>query len=387
MPIAEIIAIGTELLLGEISDTNTQYIARTLRDLGIHLYRTTIVGDNKDRIATVVREAMGRSDIIITTGGLGPTVDDPTREALAMSADTFLVFKPELWENILKRFFITGRVAGENQKQQAYIPKDAVVLPNPVGTAPAFIIRTTKNAIISLPGVPAEMKTIMAQSVIPYLKNNFNLSETLKVRILHTSGAGEGWIDEQISDLERLNNPTVGLAAHYGIVDIRIAAMAETDKKAEELIDNIEKDIRSRLGDHIFGCDSTTLEAATMEAIIDKGWTICSVETGTTGLLFQRLSSMNRRAYVGASNHPGDQTPLKNIVERLTIDEIANVILGLSIVFEDNTTLIQLIIHTPAGVYEHQTKYSGHPDIGPILGVNLILDRLRRIAKNGSVAK
>ncbi|MCJ7624223.1 MAG: molybdopterin-binding protein, partial [Anaerolineaceae bacterium] len=116
MPSAEIIAIGTELLLGEIADTNTQYIARTIRDLGINLYRTSIVGDNKDRIASLVQEAMSRSDIIITTGGLGPTVDDPTREALAMAADTNLIFHPELWESITSRFLISGRVAGENQK-------------------------------------------------------------------------------------------------------------------------------------------------------------------------------------------------------------------------------------------------------------------------------
>ena len=127
MPSAEIIAIGTELLLGEIADTNTQYIARTIRDLGINLFRTSIVGDNKDRISSLVQEAMSRSDIIITTGGLGPTVDDPTREALAMAADTNLIFHPELWESITSRFLNSGRVAGENQKRQAYIPENAII--------------------------------------------------------------------------------------------------------------------------------------------------------------------------------------------------------------------------------------------------------------------
>jgi len=384
MPTAEIIAIGTELLLGEIADTNTQYIARTIRDLGIGLYRTSIVGDNKDRIATIVREAMSRSEIIITTGGLGPTVDDPTREALAMSADTHLVFHPELWESITTRFFKAGRVAGDNQKQQAYIPQNAIVLNNPVGTAPAFIIKTNKNAIISLPGVPAEMKTILEQSVIPYLKQNFDLTETLKVRILHTSGAGEGWIDEKISDLEKLINPTVGLAAHSGIVDIRIAAMADNNEKAEELIRNLEIEIRSRLGDYIYGSDAATLEKTALEAAVGRGWTVSSVEYDTAGLLYQRLSTLQNTAYLGASDYPPNLNSIKEIVEAIRRDKNADVILGLSVIIKDNISLIHIVIHTPITDYEHQVNYSGHPQNAPILGVNLILDRLRRIAMNAN---
>ena len=387
MPTAEIIAIGTELLLGEIADTNTQYIARALRDLGIRLYRTTIVGDNKDRIENIVREAMSRSEIIITTGGLGPTVDDPTREALAKSADMELVFHPELWESISRRFFIAGRVPGDNQKQQAYIPKNATILINPVGTAPAFIIKTIKNAVISLPGVPAEMKTILAQSVIPYLKKNFDLTETLKVRILHTSGAGEGWIDEKISDLEKLVNPTVGLAAHSGIVDIRIAAMANTVEKAEDLINNMEIEIRARLGDNIYGSDAATLEKTAIDASFERGWTVSSVESGTEGLLFQRLSALQNAVYAGASDSPINSNSIKEIVETIKSDNNSDVILGLSVIIQDNNSTIDMFIHTPTTDYENHVIYSGHPLNAPMLGVNLILDRLRRIAMIANTSK
>lgn len=380
MPSAEIIAIGTELLLGEISDTNTQYIARTIRDLGINLFRTSIVGDNKDRIAAAVVEAMERSEIIITTGGLGPTVDDPTREALALAAGTPLVFHPELWENIVSRFFKAGRVPGENQKRQAYIPENATILHNPVGTAPAFIIKTKKNAIISLPGVPAEMKTILDQSVIPFLKNHFDLLDTLKVRILHTSGAGEGWIDEKISDLETLINPTVGLAAHSGIVDIRIAAKAGNDEKAEELLVNLETEIRNRLGDFIYGTDAMTLEKTALDAAERNGWTLYCVESGTLGLLNQRITTVKSPAYLGASQFPTDPISLIQTYQKLINDKKTDVVLGLSVIINDNNSRIHVLVHTPTSDYDHEVNYSGHPQNAPILGVNLVLDRLRRMA-------
>lgn len=387
MPTAEIIAIGTELLLGEIADTNTQFIARTIRDLGINIFRTSIVGDNKDRIAALVREAMIRSEIIITTGGLGPTVDDPTREALAMSVDTHLVFHPELWETITKRFFAAGRIPGENQKQQAFIPHLAIVLNNPVGTAPAFIIKTTKNTIVSLPGVPAEMKTIMEQSVIPYLINNFNLTEILKVRILHTSGAGEGWIDEKISDLEELSNPTVGLAAHSGIVDIRITVMADNDEKAEELISNVEIEIRDRLGDNIYGIDDDTLEMTALDNMAKYGWTVFSVESGTGGILYQRLSKPKNEVYLTTSDQPTNYISINQIVENKLSNKNADVIVGLSVIIKDNSPVIRIFIHTPVSDFEHQVNYSGPPQNAPLLGVNLLLDRLRRINMNANTSK
>ena len=178
MPTAEIIALGTELLLGEIQDTNTRYIARHLRDTGIDLFRTAIIGDNAERIAQALREALTRAQIIITTGGLGPTVDDPTRQAVALAVNVPLEYRPELWGQIQARFERFGRQATENNKRQAYIPQGSIPVENLVGTAPAFITETGGSVIISLPGVPREME---AGAVGPY-------KTYLGTRVLRPSG-------------------------------------------------------------------------------------------------------------------------------------------------------------------------------------------------------
>ena len=289
MPSAEIITIGTEILLGEIADTNTRFLARALRGLGVNLFRTLTIGDNAGRIAEVIREAMTRADIIITTGGLGPTVDDPTREAVAQAADVETEFREELWEQVKTVIARYGRVPGENQKRQAIVPRGAIAIENPVGTAPSFIVEFNSplpageaagvrtGAIISLPGVPQEMEFLFHRSVVPYLQNKFDLHEIIKVRLLHTSGMGEGAIDEQVGEFERLTNPTVGLAAHAGIVDIRIAAKAESETLADNLIAEVETAIRARLGDAIFGADVETLEKTALDAAASRGWNLIAL--------------------------------------------------------------------------------------------------------------
>src|SRR5512134_2139131 len=271
MPSAEIITIGTEILLGEIVDTNTRYIARTLRGLGVDLYRTITIGDNVERIADAIRHSMDRAEIVITTGGLGPTVDDPTREAVAKAAGVELEFRQDLWEQVVAIISRYGRKPSENQKRQAYIPAGAIAIPNPVGTAPCFIVETEHNAVVSLPGVPNEMEHILHESVIPYLQKRFHLDEIIKIRVLHCAGLGEGMIDEQIADLETLSNPTVGLAAHTGVVDIRIAAKAKSEMEADRMIAEIEAQIDERLGDFVFGADEETLEDVVLREVAKRG--------------------------------------------------------------------------------------------------------------------
>src|SRR5512147_2482473 len=178
MPTAEIITIGTEILLGEIVDTNAPYLARKLRDVGIDIFRKTSVGDNARRIAVAIQEALQRSDIVITTGGLGPTVDDPTREAVAMAMEVEVEFRPELWDQIQARFMRYGRKPTENNKRQAYVPKGAIAVENRVGTAPSFIIESGGRCIFSLPGVPREMEFLLEHAVIPYLQEHFHLHGT-----------------------------------------------------------------------------------------------------------------------------------------------------------------------------------------------------------------
>lgn len=268
MPSAEIIAIGTELLLGEIQDTNTRYLARSLRDIGLNLYRATLIGDNQNRIADAIREALSRADIVITTGGLGPTVDDPTRQAVALAFGVELEFHPELWEEIQERFSRYGRAATPNNRRQAYLPAGAVAISNPVGTAPSFYIQHEQKSLISLPGVPKEMEYLLSSDVIPYLKRFYDLNGVIKARVLHTVGVGESFVDEKVGDLEALENPTVGLLAHPGQTDIRITARAESLEKAEEMIDGLTQDIFSRLGDSIYGIDNERLESVVHQLLV-----------------------------------------------------------------------------------------------------------------------
>ena len=191
MPAAEIITIGTEILLGEIVDTNSRFIARKLRDAGIDLYRQTSVGDNPQRIASAIKFGMQGSEIIITTGGLGPTVDDPTRDAVALAVGVETEFRPELWEQIKGRFKKFGRKPTENNKRQAYVPVGSIAVENPVGTAPAFIMESGDRSIIALPGVPREMEYLLENRVIPYLKKRYKITGTIKTRLIHTAGVGE----------------------------------------------------------------------------------------------------------------------------------------------------------------------------------------------------
>ncbi len=225
---AEIIATGSELLLGEVVDTNSTYIARQLRDIGLNLYFKTVVGDNEARMVEALSIALNRSDVIITTGGLGPTVDDVTRPAVARAVDRALVFRADLLDQIQARFRAYGVPMGENNRRQAYVPDGATPIENPVGTAPAFSVEHNGHIIISLPGVPREMEYLIEHAVLPYLKDKLALTDVIVIRTLHTVGQGESRIDEAIGDLETAANPTVGLSAKAGQVDIRIAAKATT---------------------------------------------------------------------------------------------------------------------------------------------------------------
>jgi competence/damage-inducible protein CinA-like protein len=371
MPSAEIITIGTEILLGEIVDTNTRYIARTLRGMGVDLYRTITIGDNVDRIAEAIHNSMNRAEIVITTGGLGPTVDDPTREAVAKAAGVDLEFREDLWEQVVSVISRYGRKPSENQKRQAFVPKSALAIPNPVGTAPCFIVETERNSVMSLPGVPNEMEHILHESIIPYLQKRFELNEIIKIRVLHCSGLGEGMIDEKIADLETLSNPTVGLAAHTGVVDIRIAAKARDEATADEMIADIERQIHERLGDVVFGADEDKLEDVVLNTVAKRGWTLVGVESGLDGLLARKiphtvsLSDLSPESLLAA-------------LRAARADSNADAALGVAMYLEERATEIALI--TPKGEKTHHITYGGPPRSLARWSVNLALDWLRRRA-------
>ena len=247
---AEIVMIGTELLLGEIVDTNANKLAKALREIGLNLFYKTTVGDNEARITEVLNLALDRSDVIITSGGIGPTVDDVTRQAVANATGRKLVYSSELEAQVAARFRSIGRKMAENNKRQAYIPEDALPLSNPAGTAPCFLSedRRGRGVVISLPGVPRELEYMLSKKVVPLLVERMGGAKVTKIRILRTCAVGESNVDRAIGDLMTTTNPTVGLAAHAGQTDVRITARADTEAEADALIAPLEAEVRQRLG-------------------------------------------------------------------------------------------------------------------------------------------
>ena len=379
MPIIEIITIGTELLLGDIQDTNTRFLTRSLRDHGVDIYRTMMIGDNPARITLAVQEALGRSDVVLTTGGLGPTVDDPTRQAVADALAVPLEYHPELWEQIILRFKRYGRSPSENNRRQAYVPQGAKIIPNPVGTAPSFICETPDGkSVISLPGVPREMEYLYQNEVLPYLQSRFELNSTLQTCVLHAASIGESRVDELIADLETLSNPTVGLLAHPGQTDIRVAAKAATREDALALIAPVVADIRSRLGQAIFGQDDETLEAITANVIKESGFTCAILEAGLGGQLISLLAR-TAGAPIRSDIRSTLDSPAILTSEVARFKEITGSQMALGVNLQPGQSQQNLTLHlvTPHGVYEDNRSYDGPPEYGPMWAARSGLDFIR----------
>ncbi len=307
---AEVISIGTEILLGEITDTNSTHIARSIRDIGLNLYFMTTVGDNEIRIASAIQNALERAHIVIVCGGLGPTVDDVTRQAVATATERKLVFHKKLLNQIAARFASFHVKMTDNNRQQAYLPEEAHAIENPVGTAPAFIVEHNERVVIALPGVPREMKFLMSENVIPFLRERYNLG-VIKTRILQTAGIGESSLDNLIrKDILEQSNPTVGLAAHSGNVDVRIAAKADSTEEAEQMIDITEAKLRKRVGTFIFGTGTVTLERVLVDLMQANHVTISITETGIGTPISARIRSVGEGettlATTATYDHPED---------------------------------------------------------------------------------
>lgn len=325
---AEIISIGTEILLGEITDTNSVFLARTLRDLGINLYFMTSVGDNEERIASAISMALSRADIVITCGGLGPTIDDVTRQAVARATDRGLAFHQNLLDQIAARFASFHVKMTDNNRRQAYLPDNAILIENPVGTAPGFIVEHQHGMVISLPGVPREMKFLMTEKVAPFLRERFRLG-IIKARTLKTAGIGESMLDELIGpNILEHHNPTVGLAAHSGQIDVRITAKAETEEAADRLIASAEVQIRERAGKYIFGADDDALEQVLVNLLHSHSATLAVLEAGTGGGLIKLMDSTENGQQIIAFSqyyaHPDDLRQAYMMDPDMTLRELAS---------------------------------------------------------------
>ncbi len=292
----EIVAIGTEMLLGDLIDTNSAFIAQQLKSIGVNIYFKHTVGDNLGRIASVIAQAHERSQVVITTGGLGPTVDDLTREAVARVMGVELEFRQDLYDYIDAYFKRRGFKMSANNRKQAFVPAGATVIENPRGTAPCFWCEDAKGVILVSPGVPHEMRFIIADRAVPILQEKFRLGEVIRTRVLKTCGLGESRVDEIIGELFRDSvNPSIGVLAHPGQVDVRITARAESIAEAERMIDGLEEKVRALLGPAIYGVGEVTLEETVARLLAERGRTLAVVETHTGGALLQRLCAWPAR--------------------------------------------------------------------------------------------
>lgn len=302
---AEIVMIGTELLLGEIVDTNANLLAVALRDIGIDLYFKTTVGDNEERIAEVLNLALDRSDAVITSGGIGPTVDDVTRQAIARATGRKLVYSDELERQIAARFRNFGRKMAANNRRQAYLPEGALPLENPVGTAPCFLSEDTEKRgfIVCLPGVPRELAHMMKHTVVPLLVERMGGVKVIRVRVLRTCAVGESNIDRGIGDLMTSSNPTVGLAAHAGQTDVRITARADSETDAEALIAGMEAELRDRLGVAVYGVDKETVAEVVGGLLLERELELGVVDTLTGGQLSRELNEAGFESVIASDLH------------------------------------------------------------------------------------
>ena len=374
MPTAEIIAIGTELLLGITQDTNTRFLAQELNRLGVDLFRTTIIGDNCSRITQSMQEALQRADLVITCGGLGPTIDDPTREAAANAFNEELVFHPHLWESIQARFNMLGREATDNNKRQAFIPRNAEIIENPVGTAPAFSIESGNHLLVCLPGVPAELVFLFQNAVTPLIKRKYNLLQIIFSKIVRTCGLGESRVDELVADLEKLANPTVGLSAHPGIVDIRITAKAKDGTEADQLIQPILNTIQERLADYIFGYDDDQLDAIIRERVKKTGTPISLILTASSSYLERNLKSLQIFNKILPTQLHGLEMEEK--LKELHKDN--EFIMGLDQSTEKGYSLVRFHWLNKLEIYNEEKRFASHPALFERWLINMTLDFLRR---------
>ncbi|MBF0475074.1 MAG: CinA family nicotinamide mononucleotide deamidase-related protein [Deltaproteobacteria bacterium] len=296
----EIITIGSELLLGQIVDTNTVYLAKELGRIGLAVGFRTAVGDRLEDIELAIRQALARSDLVITTGGLGPTEDDLTRQAVAQAAGVELVYNQDLMNDIEVFFQRIGYRMPENNRRQAYVPAGSTPFPNPVGTAPIFVLEKDLRPIISLPGVPREIKHLWPSAVVPWIKARFGLQDQmLTYRVLRVVGLGESSVDKVIGDLMKEgSNPEVGLLASLGDIKIRITANADNAEAVQALIEPVETEIRSRLKENIYGVGEDTLEEVVDGLLRERGLTLAVLETFSGGAAATKLWQLPSRRVV-----------------------------------------------------------------------------------------
>lgn len=290
--VVELISVGTEILLGNIVNTNAAYLSEKCALLGLSCYYQNVVGDNEERLCQIIKNALDRSDIVILSGGLGPTQDDMTKECVAKVLGKELVFHQESKERIAAYFAMRGMEITQNNWKQAYVPKGAMVIENHNGTAPGLIVPHEGKHILLLPGPPNELLPMFEQQMVPYLKRlqpGTICSTTVKL-----CGIGESKVETEILDLiEKQSNPTIAPYAKTGEVHLRVTAKAESKEQAEKMMEPVIEELQRRFGSHIYTMEEeVTLEKALVDLLSQKELTIGTVESCTGGMIAARLTNV-----------------------------------------------------------------------------------------------
>ncbi len=293
--IVEILAIGTEMLLGQIANTNARDIASRLAESGFSHFNQTVVGDNRDRIEEAIERALERSDALIITGGIGPTADDITREVVAAVAGVDLMYDRTYEHTLRDRWtrMRPGRPFPESNLKQAFRPEGAHVIVNAKGSAPGFGLEVNGCWVFSLPGVPIEMQAMLDEHVLPLLRKEAGEDHVVVSRLLRSYGMSEAKVGEELQDIfESSQNPTIAFLASAGEIKIRLTALSDSETSARTLIAPVEAEVRERIGDLIFGADEETIERVIRSQLEGRKWTIGTAESATGGLVGRRLTSL-----------------------------------------------------------------------------------------------
>lgn len=289
---AEVLSIGTELLLGEILDTNAQYLSGELRKLGFDLYYRVTVGDNVERLGRVFESAIARADLVVSSGGLGPTSDDVTCEALARALGRDVVFSEEAWETVKAQLDVRGRSPCDSDRKQALLVSGASFVPNRVGTAPGQIVMDGGKAVVLLPGPPREMIPMWEKDIRPIIQQHFPGLKPLFSKDLKLVGIPEALVQEAIGDLFRSPDPTVAPYVGLGEVRLRVATRDSDESRACARIAQAVETIRTKLGKYIYGADGDDLESVVGKLLVRKGLSLAVAESCTGGLLSHRITSV-----------------------------------------------------------------------------------------------
>lgn len=345
--IVEVIAVGTELLLGQIDNSNASHIGRRLAEEGLDCHHQVVVGDNLKRLTDAISTATQRAEVVILTGGIGPTQDDLTREAICAVADRPMRRDEEHAAWIWERIGSQGGTPRDNQLRMADLPEGAESLPNRTGVALGVALEHEDKLIFALPGVPAEMKPMLDEQVLPRLRDRAGGSRILLSRVIKTWGEGESSVSDLLGDLFETDNPSLAFLIKDMEVQVRLTAKAEDEATARRLIAPLEEEVRNRLGEAVFAVDDETVESKIYEALAHRGWTVATREDATLGQVGARLAAhgigpLFRGTVIAPGSDPGP--------ELAEADVLLQVGKALRTQGSKSTRSVTMTVETPTGL-------------------------------------